>query len=735
MFSIGLNIGLHGMIDLQSFSGTSGSVLTTYNSNLDLISLASKELKALETALGQEGSDFSHMSSKLSVPLKPTVNLPIEQHTTPLPPKEHVPAYNNGHNEPPMKKTSVTVPPSKSQIQIAAQKTVEMSKSQQLTRRQTTPTRPSPPSSTSTSEVAKTSAVMDTEGSTSLSAREAMDSVLYSGEYTTELLNAQVKTTDQIRDRDDISRYVSGGHKIPVVILTCNRATLLKETLASLFRVRGIQKKNILVIQDGKDEGVMNVVKEHGLDLDQDLPSSRNSLRGHMNDGAARIATHYKYSLTKAFDVFKNAPAIIIVEDDLLFAPDFLEYFEHVSPILDVDESAFLISAWNDNGYTGKVDDPYALQRTEFFPGLGWLLPRKLYKNELELQWPRVHWDHWLRSMPIHKGREIIYPQVPRTYHNGVRGTFMDQSTHNKYFKDIAVNQNTAVTWIQNKRKAISISNENKASKSIVSSSRDIVGMMPAYWSVYGPVYEKRLQLLITHCHHVQAAEEIADPSLGPIMCIWLKVNPESTYGQPEFQPIATFFKIWHEHSRGVHHGVHEFYWEGKYVLLLNTFVSQSKAGNHNPQALARTQSAPSTYVGLKPHGVPFIQANTFAKSGVIMAKKNSLKRKSVALQNSLQFVAASRVDQSCVSVCEEKGLLCNANYLDLANSCDVLQQHFGCSGCDQSIGNEQPSYIDPSSPVGQGKGRTCLITTAPERSTCEAKHKYTMRLCTCLPH
>ena len=105
------------------------------------------------------------------------------------------------------------------------------------------------------------------------------------------------------------------------------------------------------------------------------------------------------------FELYPHAPGIVVVEDDLLFSPDFLEYFEAVGPLLDVDDTAFVVSSWNDNGYKGKVDDPYALLRTEFFPGLGWLLPRKLYKGELESKWPTNHWDHWLRSLEINKGR------------------------------------------------------------------------------------------------------------------------------------------------------------------------------------------------------------------------------------------------------------------------------------------------------------------------------------------
>eukprot|EP01042_Synura_sphagnicola_P020124 gene20124-25524_t len=76
-----------------------------------------------------------------------------------------------------------------------------------------------------------------------------------------------------------------------------------------------------------------------------------------------------------------------------------------------MDPTLFLISAWNDNGFEGRVKNPLSLLRTEFFPGLGWLLPRKLYKEELERSWPEEHWDHWLRSARTNKGREIAYPQ------------------------------------------------------------------------------------------------------------------------------------------------------------------------------------------------------------------------------------------------------------------------------------------------------------------------------------
>lgn len=204
-----------------------------------------------------------------------------------------------------------------------------------------------------------------------------------------------------------ISKYIDSGFKIPILLLTCNRPDLLQQTIHSLLMVRGIDKSKIVVSQDGTEPEVTSVIRENNLHLIHDVMRDGGNFYG-----GQKIAMHYGFSISKAFEHFGTAPAIIIIEDDLLFSPDFYEYMHAVAPILETDPSTFVLSAWNDNGFKGKVHDKLALRRTEFFPGLGWLLPRALYKGELEQRWPTEHWDHWLRSTPVHKGREIIYPQV-----------------------------------------------------------------------------------------------------------------------------------------------------------------------------------------------------------------------------------------------------------------------------------------------------------------------------------
>eukprot|EP00163_Fabomonas_tropica_P026106 TRINITY_DN4679_c0_g1_i1.p1 TRINITY_DN4679_c0_g1~~TRINITY_DN4679_c0_g1_i1.p1 ORF type:complete len:149 (+),score=38.97 TRINITY_DN4679_c0_g1_i1:294-740(+) len=62
------------------------------------------------------------------------------------------------------------------------------------------------------------------------------------------------------------------------------------------------------------------------------------------------------------------------------------------------------VSSWNDNGFAAHAQDNKRLFRTGFFPGLGWMLTKELWQ-ELSPIWPLDHWDWWMRTSPIHKGK------------------------------------------------------------------------------------------------------------------------------------------------------------------------------------------------------------------------------------------------------------------------------------------------------------------------------------------
>jgi alpha-1,3-mannosyl-glycoprotein beta-1,2-N-acetylglucosaminyltransferase len=106
---------------------------------------------------------------------------------------------------------------------------------------------------------------------------------------------------------------------------------------------------------------------------------------------------------------------VIIVEDDLDISPDFFEYFRATYPLLHSDPTLWCVSAWNDNGKRDMVaDDPELLYRTDFFPGLGWMLEKSTWL-ELEPTWPITFWDDWMRHPDQRHDRACIRPEVPRT--------------------------------------------------------------------------------------------------------------------------------------------------------------------------------------------------------------------------------------------------------------------------------------------------------------------------------
>jgi alpha-1,3-mannosyl-glycoprotein beta-1,2-N-acetylglucosaminyltransferase len=216
----------------------------------------------------------------------------------------------------------------------------------------------------------------------------------------------------------------------PLLIFTCRREKYLKETLETLLKYipHGCQFGcPVIVSEDGKHDPIEAVINglrprfdEIGVPLVH-MVHTKN-LRRDVSKGASAyvaLAQHYKWALTTIFErkfgriddpEFPNPHRVIILEEDIRVAPDFFEYMKATAPILDNDSTLFAVSAFNDNGHQG-VSDPTRLLRSDFFPGLGWMLTSSLWE-EVKVKWPDGYWDDWLRDPLQRKGRQVIRPEI-----------------------------------------------------------------------------------------------------------------------------------------------------------------------------------------------------------------------------------------------------------------------------------------------------------------------------------
>ncbi|XP_051136809.1 alpha-1,3-mannosyl-glycoprotein 2-beta-N-acetylglucosaminyltransferase isoform X2 [Andrographis paniculata] len=250
-------------------------------------------------------------------------------------------------------------------------------------------------------------------------------------------------------ERKNLKKFV-GDLQVPVaavVVMACNRADYLDRTIKSILKYqRTVAKRYPLFIsQDGSDPHV----KSKALSYDQltymqhlDYEPVHTERPGELI-AYYKIARHYKWALDELF--YKHGfKRVIILEDDMEIAPDFFDYFEAGASILDNDKSIMAISSWNDNGQRQFVHDPYVLYRSDFFPGLGWMLSKSTW-DELSPKWPKAYWDDWLRLKENHKGRQFIRPEVCRTYNFGEHGSSMGQF-FKQYLEPIKLND-VQVDW------------------------------------------------------------------------------------------------------------------------------------------------------------------------------------------------------------------------------------------------------------------------------------------------
>lgn len=234
------------------------------------------------------------------------------------------------------------------------------------------------------------------------------------------------------------------GSSTAVLMICYNRAQYLQKALDKVIATRPHDDLfPIFVSQDGEIEDVTDVIEQYRSKVkhfkhDNSVPVQ--TTRPKENPSYFKISRHYGWAIDKVFEM-KHIERVIILEEDLEVSADFFHYMAGGAWLLDEDPSIWCVSAWNDNGKSEFVKDADTLYRSDFFPGLGWMMKRELW-SEIGGRWPREngYWDDWMRRPDVRRGRACIRPEVSRTYTFGRKGASGGQF-FDKFLSKIVLNE------------------------------------------------------------------------------------------------------------------------------------------------------------------------------------------------------------------------------------------------------------------------------------------------------
>ena len=238
--------------------------------------------------------------------------------------------------------------------------------------------------------------------------------------------------------------------KTALVVICFNRPGYLKRTLDGVLKHYrpGV---DLFVSQDGQNSGVSAAIINF-INRARDLKSLNvehlvhtNQIRGN---GYEKLAQHFGWVLKNMFD-HRGYDRVILLEDDMDIAVDFFDYFFTLSPLYDRDDTILAISAFNDNGFKSYVTNPKKIVRSDYFPGLGWMMNKRVW-GDLGPKWPTGYWDDWLREPPQRMNRVTLRPESSRSFTFGRKGVsggeFYDKFLGRIQLNDVQVQWNNQIS-------------------------------------------------------------------------------------------------------------------------------------------------------------------------------------------------------------------------------------------------------------------------------------------------
>ncbi|KAK4327064.1 hypothetical protein Pmani_002438 [Petrolisthes manimaculis] len=239
-------------------------------------------------------------------------------------------------------------------------------------------------------------------------------------------------------DRRKLQIRIPVTEIIPVVVVTADKPHHLYRLLRNLLSIAGGGQTEVLVAADGGGRETLALVQVLGVAAVVHQPQGLASNRTNAN---------VRFALYTVFSHFPQADKAIVLEDDLLLSPDFFRFFHQVAPLLDLDPTITCINAFSRHSYPDTAWDPRVLLRARSYPMYGWMTTRA-YALEVIPKWVSGNkdWDWWLTWEDLRRGRDVVFPEVSRTFHSGSAGVHVSGFEQEIYFNRMMYNQLPHVT-------------------------------------------------------------------------------------------------------------------------------------------------------------------------------------------------------------------------------------------------------------------------------------------------
>lgn len=217
------------------------------------------------------------------------------------------------------------------------------------------------------------------------------------------------------RVRLSINDYDGPVTPYVITMTLYRRPAYTRQVLDRLRHCRGIDKYQVLIFCEPEFPEVIEIAETW------QFPNKQV----HVNDCVLGSTTNTHQALRAGF---KQAEFVIIVEDDILLAPDALRWFEFCRSKFRHDRSIFSAGGYNRREVPRELYSAY--YRTQWFTPWGWGTWKDRFE-EMSRGWgfnADVSWD-WIVNHKLRGQRCEIVPHLARTQNiGGELGTYCPES-------------------------------------------------------------------------------------------------------------------------------------------------------------------------------------------------------------------------------------------------------------------------------------------------------------------